>query len=364
MAIRRRSDVFFVDFRYTNPQTGETRRFRRSTGRGTSKKEAIELERQWHAEVSAPPSPTVKTAGFSDFAGYFLTTYIQPNRKRSYAKDCESIFRNHLVPVFGDTGLRSISVEQVERLKAQKARQLKPKTVNNILGVLSICFRKAIEWGYADANPVSSVGLLRLPPQEFNFWDEEQSDAFLAALLQHEPKWHPYFFTLLRTGLRLGESFALRPLDVLFDKRRILVVWNYVEGVLDTPKNGKRREVPMSPQLARVLEAHRPRMGERVFPGSRDGFLTRDQVKRPFDRAVKAAGVPSIRLHDLRHSFASQLVMKGVPLVAVRQYLGHSDIKMTLRYAHLAPAIQQDWIARLDAPMAEDSGHKMGTLGA
>ena len=56
--------------------------------------------------------------------------------------------------------------------------------------------------------------------------------------------------------------------------------------------------------------------------------------------------------------------MKGVPFVAVREYLGHSDIKMTLRYAHLAPAIQHDWIARLDAPMAEDSGHKLGTLGA
>ena len=56
--------------------------------------------------------------------------------------------------------------------------------------------------------------------------------------------------------------------------------------------------------------------------------------------------------------------MRGVPLVAVREYLGHSEIKMMLRDAHLAPAIQQDWIARLDARMAEDSGHKMGTLGA
>ncbi len=133
----------------------------------------------------------------------------------------------------------------------------------------------------------------------------------------------------------------------------------------------KRKEEALSGATLRMIRReqgawNRRRTGGTGEPSlhrSRDGFLTRDQVKRPFDRAVKAAGVPSIRLHDLRHSFASQLVMKGVPLVAVREYLGHSDIKMTLRYAHLAPAIQQDWIARLDAPMAEDSGHKMGTPG-
>ena len=84
------------------------------------------------------------------------------------------------------------------------------------------------------------------------------------------------------------------------------------------------------------------------------GYLTRDMVKRPFERALRKAGLPRIRLHDLRHSFASQLVMAGVPLVAVQQYLGHAELSMTMRYAHLSPAAKQAYVEVLDATDTEE----------
>ena len=76
------------------------------------------------------------------------------------------------------------------------------------------------------------------------------------------------------------------------------------------------------------------------------------------ERATRRAGLPRIRLHDLRRSFASQLVMAGVPLVAVQQYLGHADMKMTMRYSHLSPTMRAGYIQRLDAAAPEPGGEQ------
>jgi integrase len=84
-----------------------------------------------------------------------------------------------------------------------------------------------------------------------------------------------------------------------------------------------------------------------VFCTEEGEHLNRNMVKRPFARITKAAGLPRIRLHDLRHSFASQLTMTGAPQRAVQKYLGHSDPKMTMRYSHLSPEADQDYVNRL-----------------
>ena len=348
MAIRKRNGVYFVDFRYNHPVTGESSRFRRMTGHGTTKKEAEKLELLWRREVSTPPAPVVKLAAFSGFAKKWLDTYLKTNRKHSYYRTSEQIIRVHLVPFFGDRELRSVEPEQVEEYKAAKVAALSAKTVNNHIGVLSMIFRKAVEWGYCERNPVTGVGLLRLPPQEFKFWDRQQSDAFLAALGEAEPAWVPFFLCALRTGMRLGELFALRWDDLDFVKRQVRVVWSYTHKRLGSPKNGKGRTIPMSPELADALRGSRHLRGPLVFCRDEGGYLTRDMVKHPFDRATRKAGLQAIRLHDLRHSFASQLVMAGVPLTAVKEYLGHSDLTMTMRYAHLSPTAHHDYVARLD----------------
>lgn len=87
-----------------------------------------------------------------------------------------------------------------------------------------------------------------------------------------------------------------------------------------------------------------------MFPQPDGTHLTRDIVKHPFGRVIRAATLPTIRIHDMRHSFASQLVMAGVPLKAVQELLGHADIKMTMRYAHLAPEAKKDYVLVLDEP--------------
>ena len=104
----------------------------------------------------------------------------------------------------------------------------------------------------------------------------------------------------------------------------------------------------MAPRLIDILKDHRHLKGKLVFSRPNGAHLTRDIVKHPFDRVTRAAGLHRIRIHDTRHSFASQLVMAGVPLKAVAELLGHSETRITERYAHLAPAALQSYVDVLD----------------
>lgn len=192
-----------------------------------------------------------------------------------------------------------------------------------------------------------------------HFWDREQSAVFLEAVQKTDPRWYPFFLCALRTGMRLGELCALRWDDLDFVKGQIHVVWSFTHGKVDSPKNGRGRVVPMSPQLAAALKAHRHLRGPLVFCREDGSHLTRDNVKHPFDRATRRAGVRAIRIHDMRHSFASQLVMEGVPLTAVKEYLGHRELEMTMRYAHLSPDARQGYVKCLDEALK--TGHGSGS---
>ncbi len=112
--------------------------------------------------------------------------------------------------------------------------------------------------------------------------------------------------------------------------------------------------MPASPELVEAFKAHRHMNGDLVFCTSEGGYLDRNKVKHPFWTCTRAAGLPEIRIHDLRHTFASQLVMRGVPLNAVKELLGHATIEMTMRYAHLAPGASSAYVALLDAPARPD----------
>lgn len=103
--------------------------------------------------------------------------------------------------------------------------------------------------------------------------------------------------------------------------------------------------------LVQTLKGEKHLKGDLVFCREDGTHLTRDIIKHPFNRAIFMAGLPGIRIHDMRHSFASQLVMAGVPLKVVSEFLGHSETRITERYAHLAPDAVQGYVDVLDSKM-------------
>ena len=152
----------------------------------------------------------------------------------------------------------------------------------------------------------------------------------------------PLVLLALNTGLRRGELFQLRWQDVSIPGRRLTV-----RGA--GAKTGQTRHVPLNSEAVCVLERWQPAEADardHVFAGaSPDEPLT--DVKKAWASLMKRAKLTAFRFHDLRHTFASKLVMAGVDLNTVRELLGHSDIAMTLRYAHLAPEHKANAVERL-----------------
>jgi len=308
------------------------------------------LERSWRAAVMQPAAEAMKIAAFSGFARLWFETHALASCRPSAQRSTETILRVHLVPCFGDAELRTIDAESIEALRADLLRTRAPKTTANVLAVLSSLLRAAVRWGYLEASPMDDVPKVVVPPQPFDFWTANESERFLSAVEEHEPRHAAFFRVALRTGLRQGELYALEDHDLNLDGRSVHVQRSLVRGHLGPPKGGRTRRVPLTEDLVARLRAAGWGRGtrRRLFTRTDGRPLARAVVKGPFWRATAAAGLRRIRLHDLRHSYASQLVMAGVPLTAVQRFLGHADIRTTQRYAHLAPEVLSDYVERLE----------------
>ncbi len=320
------------------------------SGVDVSRKESIEKEQE-KAEAPKRNVPTLR-----EFMKEFLDVYAVTNNKPSEVDSKRTILRCHLVPFFGSKRLDAIDVRLIEAYKAEKLKSgLAAKTINNHLTVLRKLLTVATEWTLIESVP--HVKWLRTPEAEFDFLDFAEAELLLR---NADDDWRAMITVAAKTGLRLGELLALRWEDVDFTNQKIMVRRSVARGIVGTPKNGKSREVPLSAETVRVLKGHRHLRGELVFASDRGRMRTKGSTKRPLWRACKQAGLRRIGWHKLRHTFASHLAMRGVPLKVIQELLGHATIEMTMRYAHLAPAVHRNAVAVLDLPA--ESGHQMGTM--
>lgn len=314
------------------------------------------------AAMKAPPKevPTVR-----EFSKIYLEV-SELNNKPSSVETKEMLLRMHIVPRLGDLKLDAVTYAAIEDFKialgktpvanAEKnrgankraendntTRTLSPKTINNCLTVLRRMLVIAYKRGLMDKVP--EVEWLKTAKPEFDFLDFDEAERLVAAA---DGEWRTMILVALRTGMRQGELLALRWEDVDLVAGRITVCQNVVWGHIGTPKSGKGREIALGEEVLAALKAHRHLRGPLVFCRMDGVMMNSGEIKWPLWRACKRAGLRRICWHVLRHSFASHLVMRGAPLKAVQELLGHATIMMTMRYAHLAPEIARDAVRLLD----------------
>lgn len=299
----------------------------------------------------AKPKPTAETPGgvtVNEFAPKFIAV-SETSNKASSVDSKKQILTGHILPALGDVLLRDVTYAVIEDFKLallkpteEKPAGLSYKTVNNILTVLRRLLAVAAKRQLISAVP--EIEWLRAAPQDFDFFKFDEADR----LIEAAGDWRTMILLALRTGLRQGELLGLRWDDVDLVAGRIMVRQSIVRGRVTTPKNHKPREIPLAQSALDALKSYRHLKGELVFCGPTGKALTKGECKHPLWRACKAAKLRRVGWHVLRHTFASHLAMRGVPVRTIQELLGHATLTMTLRYAHLAPEVTRDAVAMLD----------------
>ena len=321
----------------------------------------------------------------------FLTHQYEPwatSQRKSGLATVQRIRSNfeHLI----HRPLNDINLWVIEKWRSEELKRGKAKTtINRDVTTLKACLSKAVEWEVLDANPLQKLKPIRTDASSrARYLTVGEESALRNALTERDERlrenrvsgnaWRrarhqavlpdlsatafadylqPMVLLSLNTGLRRGEVLQLRWADVDLLQQKLVV-----RG--DNAKSGTTRYVPLNDEALRAL--HQWRIGtestEWVFAGH-DGERML-AVKTSWKGVLLSAAITDFRWHDLRHHFASRLVMKGVDLNTVRELLGHSDLSMTLRYAHLSPEHKADAVAKLCDSNEFSATHSRGAVVA
>jgi integrase len=283
-------------------------------------------------------------------------------------KRIKSNFREYL-----EFPLKNINTWLIEKWRIEQLIQNKTaSTVNRDVIALRALLSKSVEWGELEEHPLKTLKPLKtdnsgkvryLTPEEeirlrealitreatirekrnsgnswrqkrgYSLFPPHEDDKFVNYL-------RPMVLLSLNTGLRKGELFSIRWENISFANKNLTI-----EGYF--AKNGKTRHIPLNSEAIDVLKIwHDQRQGEDYVFSSKHGKQMTN-IKRSWKKVLSLANIKNFRWHDLRHHFASKLVMAGVDLNTVRELLGHADITTTLRYAHLAPEHKAQAVERL-----------------
>lgn len=297
---------------------------------------------------------------FSIFVDKWFNTYVITNNKPSEQLNKKTAIKNHLKPFFGKMDIDKISALNIEEFKALKQAEGKcNKSINNYLGMLSKCLNCAEEWGVIKNAPRTKH--LKVPPQKFRFLTEEEYNKLLEEAQKINQEFYEMVLFTLRTGVRVGELMALRWEDVDFDRQNITIRRSIVNGIIGSPKSNKSRQIPLSDDIFSVIKNKKRNLKDSNIWKMETG---RFSLNRKLKRACRRFGFKVGGWHDLRHSFASKLANNGIPLQVIQTLLGHSDLKMTQRYAHLEPLTLSDAIKTLEPkePLNYIFGHNMDTV--
>lgn len=275
---------------------------------------------------------------FGVFSAYWLKSYGEVHHAISTQVRFSQIINQYLKPRFDHMEIGQIGFLHCSEFQTHLCRlKLSAKSINTMMSLLRKMFSDAVAWGFLDKNPAERLRSLRVQQKEILFWSFDERDRFLQLAKQRNARLHFAVAMAVFTGLRSGELMGLKRDCLDFDRREILVKRNFCKaskGIVDQTKSKLNRRIPMNDFVYELLLPFRTsKPDERICAY---GLRQLDNM-RAFKSLCRKASVTVIRWHDLRHTFASHLVMRGVPLAQVKSLLGHSTIAMTEKYAHLMP---------------------------
>jgi integrase len=289
----------------------------------------------------------------AEFWPRFVQDHYRANRKKpSTIEAAETIYKVHLQEL-APKRLDAILTSDVAALKGRLQKR-KPKTVNNVLSVLSRCLGAAVEWEVIPSMPCK---IELLPTQQPKMdWYERHEYLRLVEAAAKISSGHLVLVLLAGSGgLRRGEIIALKWSDLDMPRRAIAVeraMWRKHE---ESPKGGRGRPLPMTRELADALTAHRHIRGERVLYSEKGRVMSNRSIRNWLAQAQRRAGLePNGGIHMLRHTFCSHLAIAGVSAKAIQELAGHADLKTTQRYMHLSPGNRSDAMEALARYHAED----------
>lgn len=296
---------------------------------GTKLQDAESLLHERKADIGRGKQPEIKKKIPNISFKALSMDYIQWAKRQRAFKQKETLIKQ-LVEIFGAYPLRMFGTKMLEQHQTERLEKgNKPATINRHIATIKHMFTKAVEWEMVEEEvlkKIRKVKMLEENNKRLRYLSKEECQTLINACSDHLK---PIVITALNTGMRRAEILTLKWENVDLQHGFIL---------LNKTKNGERREIPINETLRATFRSLQRRLDvPYVFFNPSTGLPYGD-VKTAFNGACRRAKITDFHFHDLRHTFASHLVMNGVDITTVKELLGHKTLTMTLRYAHLAPS--------------------------
>lgn len=349
MTVRKRKDTgkWVTDFYYNGQRIVRTLKFAK-TKKQAEQAEAVIMNQVFKNAYGFDNKPD---KNFEDFVIETYLPYSEANKKsfRSDVSICKVLVKH-----FKGKNLGQITSPLIEDFKqkflntpTRHGKQRSPTTVNYHLAILSKIFSMAVDAELIENNPCRRVKKFRLNNQRTRVLSRNEEHRLFAALGNNELVKN-IITTAIHTGMRRGEIFNLKWFDVDFNRKLIQI---------RESKSNKKRIVPMNKTVKLILK-HLKRKSEYVFPSPKTGGKLTG-IRRSFGRAVEEAGIKDFRFHDLRHTAATRMADAGADAFTLATILGHSDIRITARYAHATDSAIHNAVANLEQD--SDFGNELVT---
>ncbi|MBF0454001.1 MAG: tyrosine-type recombinase/integrase [Magnetococcales bacterium] len=292
-----------------------------------ARKEAVELLRL--ASKGEDPAQTRRDDREVPTFGQFAERYLVHASGKISLKDDQNKLNLRLIPAWGNRPVNTITERDVRRMIASvKSDGRAIATCNRYLALIKTMFNFFIHEKIIDANPAERVKIEQENNQRTRWLDEDELGRLFQALEKTSPVSRAAIGLMLFTGARSGSVLSARWADIDMDRKQWRIP--FTKG-----KKSSGQVIPLNDAAMEILESQEDvKIGMYVFPGQKPGaHLT--TVKKPWATAIKNAGIEDMKIHDLRHTFASMVLNSGAELYHVQQLLGHKTGAMTQRYAHI-----------------------------